>query len=70
MFLASNLVFSRAGSQLKDEHQGMVHYHLTDKTLTWAQVRQQITSAVSHLPLVDICINDSVSVSYMLTHTF
>uniref|UniRef100_A0A4W6G927 ATP binding cassette subfamily A member 3 n=1 Tax=Lates calcarifer TaxID=8187 RepID=A0A4W6G927_LATCA len=26
------------GSQLKDEHQGMVHYHLTDKTLTWAQV--------------------------------
>ncbi len=28
-----------AGSLLKDEHQGMVHYHLTDKTLTWAQVR-------------------------------
>uniref|UniRef100_A0A672RSN6 ATP-binding cassette sub-family A member 3-like n=1 Tax=Sinocyclocheilus grahami TaxID=75366 RepID=A0A672RSN6_SINGR len=27
------------GSLLKDEHQGMVHYHLTDKTLTWAQVR-------------------------------
>uniref|UniRef100_A0A8C1MGE1 ATP binding cassette subfamily A member 3 n=1 Tax=Cyprinus carpio TaxID=7962 RepID=A0A8C1MGE1_CYPCA len=27
------------GSSLKDEHQGMVHYHLTDKTLTWAQVR-------------------------------
>lgn len=26
------------GSQLKDSHQGMVHYHLTDKTLTWAQV--------------------------------
>ncbi|KAG9340457.1 hypothetical protein JZ751_021570 [Albula glossodonta] len=26
------------GSLLKDEHQGMVHYHLTDKTLTWAQV--------------------------------
>ena len=27
------------GSLLKDEHQGMVHYHLTDKSLTWAQVR-------------------------------
>lgn len=30
--------FHTAGSQLKDEHHGMVHYHLTDKTLTWAQV--------------------------------
>ncbi|KAF5896961.1 ATP-binding cassette sub-family A member 3, partial [Clarias magur] len=24
-------------SLLKDEHRGMVHFHLTDKTLTWAQ---------------------------------
>lgn len=31
-------MFSNTGSQLKDEHHGMVHYHLTDKTLTWAQV--------------------------------
>ncbi|XP_053132329.1 phospholipid-transporting ATPase ABCA3 [Hemicordylus capensis] len=26
------------GSVLKHEHQGMVHYHLTNKNLTWAQV--------------------------------
>ncbi|XP_067859732.1 phospholipid-transporting ATPase ABCA3 [Heptranchias perlo] len=26
------------GSILKDEHQGMVHYHLTSKLLTWAQI--------------------------------
>ncbi|XP_033630935.1 ATP-binding cassette sub-family A member 3-like [Asterias rubens] len=26
------------GSKLKDEHQGMVHYHITNTQLTWAQV--------------------------------
>lgn len=36
--IASENVLLITGSMLKDEHQGMVHYHLTDKTLTWAQV--------------------------------
>lgn len=36
--------FHNAGSQLKDEHHGMVHYHLTDKTLTWAQVSETLWS--------------------------
>ncbi|XP_072125690.1 phospholipid-transporting ATPase ABCA3 [Mobula birostris] len=26
------------GSLIKDEHQGMLHYHLTSKRLTWAQI--------------------------------
>ena len=26
------------GSVLKDEHQGMVHYHIYDTTVTWAQL--------------------------------
>nr|XP_025035890.1 ATP-binding cassette sub-family A member 3 [Pelodiscus sinensis] len=29
------------GSVLKHEHQGMVHYHLTSKNLSWAQVRAE-----------------------------
>ncbi len=41
-----------AGSLLKDEHQGMVHYHLTDKTLTWAQVRlRNMQSKHSDVPI-------------------
>ena len=23
---------------MKDEHQGMVHYHITDPSLTWAKI--------------------------------
>eukprot|EP00057_Strongylocentrotus_purpuratus_P033371 XP_791165.4 PREDICTED: ATP-binding cassette sub-family A member 3 [Strongylocentrotus purpuratus] len=26
------------GSTVKDEHQGMVHYHITDPSLTWAKI--------------------------------
>ena len=26
------------GSVLKDEHQGMVHYHIRDTSVTWAQL--------------------------------
>lgn len=27
-----------SGSHLKDEHQGMVHYHITDTTISWATI--------------------------------
>ena len=40
-FLYINNIFvvaKIAGSKLKDEHQGMVHYHITNTQLTWAQV--------------------------------
>uniref|UniRef100_A0A8B9J0E8 ATP binding cassette subfamily A member 3 n=1 Tax=Amazona collaria TaxID=241587 RepID=A0A8B9J0E8_9PSIT len=31
-----------SGSVLKHEHQGMVHYHLTNKNLSWAQVKEML----------------------------
>ncbi|KTF89939.1 hypothetical protein cypCar_00039922 [Cyprinus carpio] len=40
------------GSLLKDEHQGMVHYHLTDKTLTWAQKEGKEPPGPKPLPLL------------------
>ncbi len=43
-----------AGSSLKDEHQGMVHYHLTDKTLTWAQVRLRNMQS-KHTTILTVC---------------
>ncbi|XP_069005190.1 phospholipid-transporting ATPase ABCA3-like [Embiotoca jacksoni] len=45
------------GSQLKDEHQGMVHYHLTDKTLTWAQREEVggVRSPFIHCPVSTVC---------------
>uniref|UniRef100_A0A3Q1JUS1 ABC transporter domain-containing protein n=1 Tax=Anabas testudineus TaxID=64144 RepID=A0A3Q1JUS1_ANATE len=45
------------GSQLKDEHQGMVHYHLTDKTLTWAQVFGTLEAAKEKYHIEDYCVS-------------
>uniref|UniRef100_A0A8D3EBB0 ABC transporter domain-containing protein n=1 Tax=Scophthalmus maximus TaxID=52904 RepID=A0A8D3EBB0_SCOMX len=45
------------GSQLKDEHQGMVHYHLTDKTLTWAQVFGTLEAAKEKYQIEDYCVS-------------
>ncbi|XP_061740845.1 phospholipid-transporting ATPase ABCA3 [Nerophis ophidion] len=45
------------GSQLKDEHQGMVHYHLTDKTLTWAQVFGTLEAAKDKYSIEDYCVS-------------
>ncbi|XP_069005189.1 phospholipid-transporting ATPase ABCA3-like [Embiotoca jacksoni] len=45
------------GSQLKDEHQGMVHYHLTDKTLTWAQVFGTLEAAKEKYCIEDYCVS-------------
>uniref|UniRef100_A0A3B4UC74 ATP binding cassette subfamily A member 3 n=1 Tax=Seriola dumerili TaxID=41447 RepID=A0A3B4UC74_SERDU len=45
------------GSQLKDEHQGMVHYHLTDKTLTWAQVFGTLEAAKEKYRIEDYCVS-------------
>ena len=30
--------FTNTGSKLKDEHQGMIHYHITGTDFAWAQV--------------------------------
>ncbi|MGH0155462.1 UNVERIFIED_CONTAM: hypothetical protein FKN15_046681 [Acipenser sinensis] len=45
-------------SVLKDEHQGMVHYHLTDTTLTWAQQMKMIMEAPVSKP-ADACVTYS-----------
>ncbi|XP_077413237.1 phospholipid-transporting ATPase ABCA3 [Vanacampus margaritifer] len=45
------------GSQMKDEHQGMVHYHLTDKTLTWAQVFGTLEAAKEKYSIEDYCVS-------------
>ncbi|XP_076838178.1 phospholipid-transporting ATPase ABCA3 [Brachyhypopomus gauderio] len=45
------------GSLLKDEHQGMVHYHLTDKTLTWAQVFGTLEAAKEKYSVEDYCVS-------------
>ncbi|XP_051987338.1 phospholipid-transporting ATPase ABCA3 [Xyrauchen texanus] len=45
------------GSLLKDEHQGMVHYHLTDKTLTWAQVFGVLETAKEKYSVDDYCVS-------------
>uniref|UniRef100_W5LI09 ATP binding cassette subfamily A member 3 n=1 Tax=Astyanax mexicanus TaxID=7994 RepID=W5LI09_ASTMX len=45
------------GSVLKDEHQGMVHYHLTDKMLTWAQVFGTLEAAKEKYSIEDYCVS-------------
>ncbi|XP_048101265.1 phospholipid-transporting ATPase ABCA3 [Alosa alosa] len=45
------------GSLLKDEHQGMVHYHLTDKSLTWAQVFGTLEAAKEKYGIEDYCVS-------------
>ncbi|XP_066546484.1 phospholipid-transporting ATPase ABCA3 [Amia ocellicauda] len=45
------------GSMLKDEHQGMVHYHLTDKALTWAQVFGTMEAAKEKYGIEDYCVS-------------
>ncbi|KAM3864274.1 phospholipid-transporting ATPase ABCA3 [Diretmus argenteus] len=45
------------GSQLKDEHQSMVHYHLTDKSLTWAQVFGTLEAAKEKYCIEDYCVS-------------
>uniref|UniRef100_A0A8B9KPA1 ATP-binding cassette, sub-family A (ABC1), member 3b n=1 Tax=Astyanax mexicanus TaxID=7994 RepID=A0A8B9KPA1_ASTMX len=44
-------------SVLKDEHQGMVHYHLTDKMLTWAQVFGTLEAAKEKYSIEDYCVS-------------
>ncbi|TRY96422.1 hypothetical protein DNTS_021457 [Danionella cerebrum] len=45
------------GSLLKDEHQGMVHYHLTDRSLTWAQVFGVLETAKEKYSIEDYCVS-------------
>uniref|UniRef100_A0A8C5R778 ATP binding cassette subfamily A member 3 n=1 Tax=Leptobrachium leishanense TaxID=445787 RepID=A0A8C5R778_9ANUR len=45
------------GSQLKHEHQGMVHYHITNQSLNWAQVFGTLEKAKEKFDLEDYCVS-------------
>ncbi|XP_069503020.1 phospholipid-transporting ATPase ABCA3 [Ambystoma mexicanum] len=45
------------GSVLKHEHQGMVHYHLTDKSLSWAKVFGVLEKAKEKYRLEDYAVS-------------
>ncbi|XP_063286648.1 phospholipid-transporting ATPase ABCA3 [Pelobates fuscus] len=45
------------GSMLKHEHQGMVHYHLTNQDLSWAQVFGTLEKAKEKFDLADYCVS-------------
>ncbi|XP_078519131.1 phospholipid-transporting ATPase ABCA3 [Lissotriton helveticus] len=45
------------GSVLKHEHQGMVHYHLTDKSLSWAKVFGVLEKAKEMYHLEDYAVS-------------
>ncbi|XP_068100526.1 phospholipid-transporting ATPase ABCA3 [Hyperolius riggenbachi] len=45
------------GSLLKHEHQGMVHYHITNQELTWAQVFGTLEKAKEKFGLEDYCVS-------------
>uniref|UniRef100_A0A7M4E1N8 ATP binding cassette subfamily A member 3 n=1 Tax=Crocodylus porosus TaxID=8502 RepID=A0A7M4E1N8_CROPO len=46
-----------SGSVLKHEHQGMVHYHLTNKNLSWAQVFGALEKAKEKYCLEDYSVS-------------
>uniref|UniRef100_A0A8B9G513 ATP binding cassette subfamily A member 3 n=1 Tax=Amazona collaria TaxID=241587 RepID=A0A8B9G513_9PSIT len=46
-----------SGSVLKHEHQGMVHYHLTNKNLSWAQVFGALEKAKEKYHLEDYSVS-------------
>ncbi|XP_022091487.1 ATP-binding cassette sub-family A member 3-like [Acanthaster planci] len=47
------------GSQLKDEHQGMVHYHITNAQLTWAQIFGAMERAKSQYNIEDYSVSQT-----------
>ncbi|XP_071796832.1 phospholipid-transporting ATPase ABCA3-like [Asterias amurensis] len=47
------------GSKLKDEHQGMVHYHITNTQLTWAQVFGAMERAKTRFDIEDYSVSQT-----------
>ncbi|XP_070562934.1 phospholipid-transporting ATPase ABCA3-like [Ptychodera flava] len=47
------------GSKLKDEHQGMVHYHITDTTLTWAEIFGKMERAKTKYNIEDYSVSQT-----------
>ncbi|XP_038067464.1 ATP-binding cassette sub-family A member 3-like [Patiria miniata] len=46
-------------SKLKDEHQGMVHYHITNTQLTWAQIFGTMERAKSRYDIEDYSVSQT-----------
>jgi ATP-binding cassette subfamily A (ABC1) protein 3 len=47
------------GSILKDEHLGMVHYHITDTTVSWAQIFGEIERVKLDFDIEDYTISQT-----------
>ncbi|XP_077979982.1 phospholipid-transporting ATPase ABCA3-like isoform X2 [Glandiceps talaboti] len=47
------------GSKLKDEHQGMVHYHITDTSLTWARIFGTMEQAKNQFHIEDYSVSQT-----------
>ncbi|XP_071508675.1 phospholipid-transporting ATPase ABCA3-like [Diadema antillarum] len=47
------------GSKLKDEHQGMVHYHITDPALTWARIFGTMEKAKATFGIEDYSVSQT-----------
>ena len=47
------------GSVLKDEHQGMVHYHIRNKRVTWAQLFGTIEGVKWNLNIEDYSVSQT-----------
>ncbi|XP_013411172.1 ATP-binding cassette sub-family A member 3 isoform X2 [Lingula anatina] len=47
------------GSVLKDEHQGLVHYHITDTTLSWAKIFGTMERAKAEFHIEDYSVSQT-----------
>ncbi|XP_072041416.1 phospholipid-transporting ATPase ABCA3-like [Amphiura filiformis] len=47
------------GCKLKDEHQGMVHYHITDVSLHWAQIFGSLEKAKTAFDIEDYSVSQT-----------
>ncbi len=70
MLLADELLFFK-GAQLKDYHQGLVHYHLPEAGQSWARIFGLMESAKNKYQIEDYSVGqttlEQVRVSLLLT---
>ena len=52
-------MFVSLGAQLKDYHQGLVHYHLPESGLTWARIFGLMESAKTKYQIEDYSVGQT-----------
>ena len=52
-------ISSDTGCKLKDEHQGMVHYHITNAEITWAQIFGSLEKAKVEYDIEDYSVSQT-----------